>query len=160
MTLITFSACILSELSTNGEAVLVGGGCCTGSSIHRATAVYLEKNINGSSVKSRKGCFRLADPMTLNVFTLLVSSLSLAFVPLAVKDICTSHPKPIKCNCFPPPLGVLYILVILHTAVSGLAISLRSVIAVELISTHHLTAAFAYLLVFQGTGAMCGPPLL
>uniref|UniRef100_A0A0V0J8C7 Monocarboxylate transporter 12 n=1 Tax=Schistocephalus solidus TaxID=70667 RepID=A0A0V0J8C7_SCHSO len=122
--------------------------------------VYLEKSINGPSVKSRKGCFRLADPMTLNVLTLLVSSLSLAFIPLAVKDICMPQAKTAKCNCFPPPLGVLYILVILHTAVSGLTISLRSVIAVELISTHHLTPAFAYLLVFQGTGAMCGPPLL
>nr|VZI20048.1 unnamed protein product [Spirometra erinaceieuropaei] len=122
--------------------------------------VYLEKSMNGPSVKSRKGCFRLADPMTLNVLTLLISSLSLAFIPLAMKDICLPQTEIAKCNCFPPPLGVLYILVMLHTAVSGLAISLRSVVAVELISTHHLTPAFAYLLVFQGTGAMCGPPLL
>lgn len=39
----------------------------------------------------------------------------------------------------------------------ALALSLRSVIAVELIGVHHLTPAFVYLLVFQGTGAIVGP---
>ena len=43
------------------------------------------------------------------------------------------------------------------TFFSALAISLRSVIAVEFIGVHHLTPAFVYLLVFQGTGAVIGP---
>ncbi|VDD80132.1 unnamed protein product [Mesocestoides corti] len=53
--------------------------------------------------------------------------------------------------------GVLVVSPSLYLSSLAFAISLRSVIAVELIGVHHLTPAFVYLLVFQGTGAVAGP---
>uniref|UniRef100_A0A0R3X7Z4 Pecanex-like protein n=1 Tax=Hydatigena taeniaeformis TaxID=6205 RepID=A0A0R3X7Z4_HYDTA len=97
---------------------------------------------------------RLADPMVLNIVSLVVSGASLLCIPFATWGAGPSHHNPYSCVLF---RGILYVLVFLHTLTSALALSLRSVIAVELIGVHHLTPAFVYLLVFQGAGAIAGP---
>nr|CDS34398.1 monocarboxylate transporter [Hymenolepis microstoma] len=99
---------------------------------------------------------KLADPMILNIFSLMVGGVCLLCIPLTTLPIPSSQPIP-SCSYFTPLKGILFALVFLHTLFSALAISLRSFIAVELIGVHHLTAAFVYLLVFQGTGAIAGP---
>uniref|UniRef100_A0A0R3SEH4 Chloride channel protein n=1 Tax=Hymenolepis diminuta TaxID=6216 RepID=A0A0R3SEH4_HYMDI len=99
---------------------------------------------------------KLADPMILNIVSLAVGGVCLLCIPLTTLRIPSSQQIP-SCSYFTPLKGILFVLVFLHTLCSALAISLRSFIAVELIGVHHLTAAFVYLLVFQGTGAIAGP---
>ncbi|KAL5110410.1 Monocarboxylate transporter 12 [Taenia crassiceps] len=98
---------------------------------------------------------RLADPMILNIVSLVVGGACLLCIPFATWGARSPHPHlPYSCVLF---RGVLFVLIFIHTLASALALSLRSVIAVELIGVHHLTPAFVYLLVFQGTGAIVGP---
>ncbi|VDO08438.1 unnamed protein product [Rodentolepis nana] len=99
---------------------------------------------------------KLADPMILNIFSLVVGGFCLICIPFTTLPISSSQQIP-ACSYFTPLRGILFVLVFLHTLFSALAISLRSLIAVELIGVHHLAAAFVYLLVFQGTGAIAGP---
>uniref|UniRef100_A0A5K3EMT2 Pecanex-like protein n=3 Tax=Mesocestoides corti TaxID=53468 RepID=A0A5K3EMT2_MESCO len=101
---------------------------------------------------------RLSDPMVSNVVALVIGGAALLLVPLSMRDVCPKGTYGIvTCECYIPLRAALYTLVFGHTVASAFAISLRSVIAVELIGVHHLTPAFVYLLVFQGTGAVAGP---
>nr|CDS16747.1 monocarboxylate transporter [Echinococcus granulosus] len=98
---------------------------------------------------------RLADPMVLNIVSLVVGGASLLCIPLTTWGAGSPHhPLSSSCVLF---CGILLMLVFLHTLASALALSLRSAVAVELIGVHHLTPAFVYLLVFQGAGAIAGP---
>eukprot|EP00108_Taenia_solium_P008468 TsM_000074800 transcript=TsM_000074800 gene=TsM_000074800 len=99
---------------------------------------------------------RLADPMILNIVSLVVGGACLLCIPFATWRVTSSH-LPIPYSSCVLLRGIFLVLIFLHTLASALALSLRSVIAVELIGVHHLTPAFVYLLVFQGTGAIVGP---
>ncbi|KAM7538015.1 hypothetical protein Aperf_G00000077704 [Anoplocephala perfoliata] len=102
---------------------------------------------------------KLADPMILNMVSLVIGGICLLCIPLTTYQVGAPQQIP-SCSSLAFLRGIFFALIFLHTLFSALAISLRSAIAVQLIGVHHLTSAFVYLLVFQGTGAIVGPILL
>ncbi len=89
------------------------------------SAFYIERFVTapkGKFLEKRKCRIlcRLADPMVLNVVTLMVGGLTLLLIPLTVKDICPKGPHDtVACGCYVPLRTLLYCLVFIHTVASG-----------------------------------------
>lgn len=48
---------------------------------------------------------------------------------------------------------------VMHCTVSGVFVSLMSVVLVDLLGLEKLTSAFGLVLLFEGIGAVLGPPI-
>ncbi|CAH8483124.1 unnamed protein product [Schistosoma margrebowiei] len=127
--------------------------------------LYIEKGLN----TNRKFLCRfplMVDPMLLNNFALIVCGLSVISFPLAIHGILltknsdqSSSERFMQVWSLKFRRHLLYLGSIVYGLTNTISISLRSVILVELFGLHRLTNAFGYLLIFQGLGVICGPPL-
>ncbi|CAH8485207.1 unnamed protein product [Schistosoma haematobium] len=127
--------------------------------------LYIEKGLN----TNRKFLCRfplMVDPMLLNNFALIVCGLSVISFPLAIHGILltkysdqSSSERLMQAWSLKFRRHLLYLGSIVYGLTNTISISLRSVILVELFGLHRLTNAFGYLLIFQGLGVICGPPL-
>ncbi|CAH8823755.1 unnamed protein product, partial [Trichobilharzia szidati] len=146
--------------------------------------LYIEKGLN-TNRKLLRQCPRLVDPMLLNNVALILCGLSVIAFPLGIHGIVQTPPSerfPSASAASSPlsPLSpsssssshralqiwtlkfrrqLLYFGGILYGLATAMSISLRSVLLVELFGLRRLTNAFGYLLIFQGLGVICGPPL-
>ncbi|CAH8823740.1 unnamed protein product [Trichobilharzia szidati] len=138
--------------------------------------LYIEKGLN-TNRKLLRQCPRLVDPMLLNNVALILCGLSVIAFPLAIHGIVQTPPSerfPSASPSSSPSSSshralqiwtlkfrrqLLYFGGILYGLATAMSISLRSVLLVELFGLRRLTNAFGYLLIFQGLGVICGPPL-
>ncbi|XP_018649290.1 putative monocarboxylate transporter [Schistosoma mansoni] len=127
--------------------------------------LYIEKGLN----TNRKFLCRfplMVDPMLLNNVALIVCGLSVISFPLAIHGILLtknsdqfSSQRLLQAWSLKFRRHLLYLGSIVYGLTNTISISLRSVILVELFGLRRLTNAFGYLLIFQGLGVICGPPL-
>ncbi|TNN07546.1 Monocarboxylate transporter 14 isoform 3 [Schistosoma japonicum] len=127
--------------------------------------LYIEKGLN-TNRKFLRRCPIMVDPMLLNNAALFVCGLSVISFPLAIHGILlpvntdqSSSHRLLQAWSLKFRRYLLYFGGILYGLTNTMSISLRSVILVELFGLRRLTNAFGYLLIFQGLGVICGPPL-
>ncbi|CAH8444177.1 unnamed protein product [Dicrocoelium dendriticum] len=128
-------------------------------------ALYMERDEN-ARYKLFKQCPLVKDPLFLNILSLLLCGLSLACFPLSIHGLVMStphqdynQPEHVQAWSTEFRLILFYFSSIVYGVASAIALSLRSVILVELFGIRRLTNAFGYLLIFQGVSVACGPPL-
>lgn len=132
------------------------------------SALYMERN-EKAQYKRFKQCSVVENPFLLNVLSFLLCGLSMACFPLCIHGVVTStlleehkdpdHPESVQAWSTEFRLFLLYLSSITYGVASAIALSLRSVILVELFGIRRLTNAFGYLLILQGLAVICGPPL-
>ncbi|KAF5400722.1 hypothetical protein PHET_05594 [Paragonimus heterotremus] len=127
-------------------------------------AVYIDKGVNAGRRPFQR-CSLLNNPILLNNLSLVLCGLSLACFPLAIHGLYStpanagSSAQPVQLWSMEFRLCLFYSAAFVHGVANAMALSLRSVILVDLFGLRRLTNAFGYLLLVQGLSVMFGPPI-
>ncbi|KAF8565281.1 hypothetical protein P879_02590 [Paragonimus westermani] len=127
-------------------------------------AVYIDKGVNASRRPFQR-CSLLNNPILLNNLSLVLCGLSLACFPLAIHGLYSSpvdagsSAQPVQLWSMEFRLCLFYSAAFVYGVANAMALSLRSVILVDLFGLRRLTNAFGYLMLVQGLSVMLGPPI-